>query len=659
GGSLSWILCPVIKLAQDAANQVDDFITNALNIDVSDIFANNETSGTPQNAYYTAWNSFRIISLALLVIGGLVMVISQALGYEIFDAYTVRRVLPRLLVAVMGIALAWPMLKYFIKFFDVVGFDIRNLIYAPFVPIAQSGHISIGTSLFTWGAVIAGGIFVGFAGLTYILTALLAIFVGFLILVIRRVAIIMLVILSPIAIASYILPNTQRIWKLWRDNFLGLMVMFPIISAFIAAGHVFAAVSLSHTGGAGASTVQQMIGIAAYFVPYFLLPVTFRMASGAIGNIAGFVNDRHRGAFDRLKGVRGNATQRNMQRMRDGERFNNAALNNLTARATTSRFGFGAQGQAAYQQKLEAAAARHAKSEHGMVSQFNDNLLRSQTFANEAEARQGLAEEFGLNEAEINQAIADTKANGGWGQARAVHAAKQLARTGTGYKTLDQATRTAARVAGGNESMLDDLSGSIYYESKGAGRWDLTAGGAGDFSKLAAAEAQSLAGSGTGPSVADYHAATVKASKGADAVTILRGKPQEVETLTQSLGDHARALHLRSQDTTLSAAQRQAATDEFIDTMGQIEQLKQSKSYASQTNQEHVNTLLNDTEDLRTGVLTELLGNDTATVDPTTGRVRFGRSNTDPSLTQAQVDNRNRYEQASAPRQNPNDPNMP
>ncbi|HVX24550.1 MAG TPA: hypothetical protein VG992_04390, partial [Candidatus Saccharimonadales bacterium] len=47
GGSLSWILCPVIKLAQDAANQVDDFITNALNIDVSDIFANNETSGTP------------------------------------------------------------------------------------------------------------------------------------------------------------------------------------------------------------------------------------------------------------------------------------------------------------------------------------------------------------------------------------------------------------------------------------------------------------------------------------------------------------------------------------------------------------------------------------------------------------------------------------
>jgi hypothetical protein len=92
--------------------------------------------------------------------------------------------------------------------------------------------------------------------------------------------------------------------------------MFPIISAFIAVGKVFSAVSLNPNGsdsfGFGSGTVMQIIGLVAYFLPNFLLPIAFRLATGVIGSIAGFVNDRNRGVFDRLKKYRGNSAERRM-----------------------------------------------------------------------------------------------------------------------------------------------------------------------------------------------------------------------------------------------------------------------------------------------------------------------------------------------------------
>src|SRR5262249_28520123 len=150
---------------------------------------------------------------------------------------------PRLLIAIIGISLSWPLMNLCVNFFDTVGFDIRAIMYHPFTNMG--GQVSVGTGILSTFVVGAGLFAFGGPALTFLLTAFLAIFVGFLILVIRQAAIIMLVILAPVAIACYILPNTQRVWKLWYDNFFGLLLMFPIISALIAAGHIFATVTIN------------------------------------------------------------------------------------------------------------------------------------------------------------------------------------------------------------------------------------------------------------------------------------------------------------------------------------------------------------------------------------------------------------------------------
>src|SRR6185312_3712285 len=117
----------------------------------------------------------------------------------------------------------------------------------------------------------------------------------------------------PVAIVAYILPNTERVYKLWWESFSKALLMFPLIAGFIAAGRVFSAVAL-HSGG----ILNGFIGFAAYFAPYFLIPATFKLAGGAIRQIGGFVNDRSRGGFDRLRNFRANQMKNRVNRARTG-----------------------------------------------------------------------------------------------------------------------------------------------------------------------------------------------------------------------------------------------------------------------------------------------------------------------------------------------------
>src|SRR5204862_5967758 len=108
-------------------------------------------------------------------------------------------------------------------------------------------------------------------------------------LVLLQILIMILVILAPVAIITYILPNTQRVYKFWWDAFSKALLMFPLIAGFIAAGRVFSAIAIANSDG---GALGQTIGFVAYFAPYFLIPATFRFAGGALSQLGGFVNDR-------------------------------------------------------------------------------------------------------------------------------------------------------------------------------------------------------------------------------------------------------------------------------------------------------------------------------------------------------------------------------
>ncbi len=210
-----------------------------------------------------------------------------------FDAYTVKKVLPRLVVAVILIQLSWFIFTGMIFLTNSIAYGIEGLIYGAFggpedftLAALLSELDSQATGTFTTVAIgVAATVFSGgvFAVVFFIVMAVL---VAFVTLAFRRMMLILLVLLAPIALVAWILPNTEKIWKMWWDNFTKLLLMYPIILAFIAIGRVFG--KLAGTIG-GSDIINTVIILAGYFLPLFLIPKTFSMAGSAFATVGGAV----------------------------------------------------------------------------------------------------------------------------------------------------------------------------------------------------------------------------------------------------------------------------------------------------------------------------------------------------------------------------------
>jgi hypothetical protein len=326
---LSWIICPVINdVLVPAIAATDSIITQQLVIPANNIFCSGDQNC---EAYYTAWASFRNLSLGLLAAAGLIVVIAQAIGMEILDAYTIRKMLPRILIAAIGITLSWTLMNFAVTLSNNLGFGVRDLIVAPFHSLSSTINLNFtadggaggGAVNFFGGAtaaVVAVPVWIAAGGLgvllSYVATAGLAVLVAILVLVLRQIAIIMLILVSPVALIAYVLPNTQRAFRMWWESFVRALLMFPLIAAFIAAGRVFAAISLSHAGGSASDFFSEIIGFVAYFGPYFMIPLTFSMSGAMMSGFGNMINSRASGIQGALSNYRKGQAQSRFQRAR-------------------------------------------------------------------------------------------------------------------------------------------------------------------------------------------------------------------------------------------------------------------------------------------------------------------------------------------------------
>jgi hypothetical protein len=603
---LTWIICPVVDASFYAIDKMNEVINTLMTVDTNPIFYSNPSTATEEdrrsrNAYYTAWDSFRKLALGIVIIVALVVIVASAFGLDFLDAYTIRKAVPRVLLAVILIALSWDILEFFVTLSNDIGNGIRAIIYAPFAGFEEiklgSGELGIANTAF-----FAGLFFLGIFGLlSFVVTALLAVLVAFLVLVLREMIIVLLIILAPVAIACLILPNTQKFWQFWQNTLTAMLIAFPIIAAFIATGRVFSAVAYQD-GTAG--TVNTIIAFVAYFLPYFLLPLTFRLAGGLLATLGNVANNSERGAFDRLKKFRQGQSEKNMAKWKAGERVNGSryipgsqvaarGFNAVGVRSGTKRFGLGKQGKEALAMKKTLLAAEYSQSAAAKSGQFKDHMLRAQTYLSESDARKNMASDFSdMSQQEVEAAITTAKANGGWGVSRQVFAAKQLAAVGTGYKNEKQFYETIARVAGGNSAIAEDLVGEMRGTSERAGRNDFKA----SYSSQTAILKEIMANKGKVNSAAEVlmDEAGVEAARSADNTSLMRNKPQSVENLvnrmTRSL-ERKRAI-INDTSGAYSVAQKQEASMQAGQIVAKLENMQSQGIYAPEVNIERIATTM-------------------------------------------------------------------
>jgi hypothetical protein len=505
---ISWLVCPIVSSIQDFMNYVGSEIESYLTVPNS-YFDSSNTNGGQQ--IYVAWDNMRNIALALLGIFALIMVFSQALSVGPFDAYTVKKLLPRILISAVLVTLSWPLISLAVGISNGVGEGLRSLIFAPF---RELGTFNLnggdeGLSLIT--GLGLGAAFGLIGTLSFALTAILALITGLVVIVIRQLILILLAILAPVALVCYILPGTDRVWKLWWDSFFGVLIMFPLIEAFIAVGSVFAAIS-TH----GNNPLDKIIGFVALYLPYFLLPATVRFAGGALRTIGGQVQGGHMS----LQGGLGNFRKGQREKLRAaekiGERWHGQSWipgsQRLAHRADqiskgvgtgfAAHYGIGRRGESGLNKSTVNAANEYMQSADFAPVKDYDAALQAKTYRTAQEANVGLRRDFGMtDENQIRNAIEAARVSGGFGGNQGVAAAKALVNTGTGYANLQQMTETLARASGGNAYTATDLAGYANNYTKQVGRNDL-APSFGVLNGLVQRQAGYAAGGA--PTAADY-----------------------------------------------------------------------------------------------------------------------------------------------------------
>lgn len=303
---MRWLACALLTAGSGMAATFYNMVQQLLYMPTSSVF-NDSFNKTAQ--------SFRIIGMALIIIAGLVMIIAQATGSDLVDAYTIKKVLPKLGMALVGMAISLPLLKFAVNLTNDVGIAAGNIIVNLGGANAAGNSATIGDNISALFLGLAGVAIVGFtwgwAAITFVGTAALALLIGVVVLAIRQMAIVVLIMIAPLAIAASVLPGTDKLWKFWRTTLFSTLMMFPILMMFLKAGEFMAGI-FGTMADDQKNELFTVLAALIYFAPYFMIPLAFKMAGGLISTVFGMMNDRGKGLFDGLRNVRDNQRKQRM-----------------------------------------------------------------------------------------------------------------------------------------------------------------------------------------------------------------------------------------------------------------------------------------------------------------------------------------------------------
>jgi len=277
-GSLGWLICPSMSLGGKLADA--GYSSVSMFLDISpDIFNDNpELGGAKQ-----AWNFFRDIANVVFVLLFLWVIFSQISNVGVSN-YGIKKILPKLILGAILINLSFYICQLAVDLSNILGYALKGVLEGASLR-AETSDTGLGGGFV---AVLTGALgLVGaplFAFLTVsipmLIWTLLSIAAALLILVFRQAAVILLIAISPIAFAAWLLPNTESLFKKWVSAFKGLLVVFPVVSLMYGSGKLAGAVLSNSSGG-----IMQFVAMCAPIVPLIATPFVIKSSLNSLGSL--------------------------------------------------------------------------------------------------------------------------------------------------------------------------------------------------------------------------------------------------------------------------------------------------------------------------------------------------------------------------------------
>jgi hypothetical protein len=353
-----------------------------------------DTREDPNAALNIVMGTVVNIANSLYIIIFILLIFSGSIPFLNLDSYTIKKTLPKFIGAIILTQFALPICSVIVDFFNLIALAIPNVLFALVQGLGSATPETASTAskvvggvggTLAAGGVIAGGIAAA-ATIGWILililaiAALIAAIVAIAYLLIRYFILYVLIILSPLAFACWVLPGTEKFFKMWWKNFIKLNAMFVTIMALLSGSIVISSIISKLPGAANGALIAAVIPIIALLlVPKTLKWTTQGMsaiATGALGAVSGVGSKAAKaGTRTATKAAKEGLNDKRIEfggRMADS---NNKFVRGLggglaTGRSTTSGVNKATQ---AYNKQIDQAKADKATE----LDRLNQKELRS------------------------------------------------------------------------------------------------------------------------------------------------------------------------------------------------------------------------------------------------------------------------------------------
>ena len=309
-GGLGWLICPVMTFVAMINDAAYGAISGFLDIKPAILGDNSNTSGAKQG-----WDFFRNIANAIFALIFLWIIFSQISNVGVSN-YGIKKILPRLIIGALLVNLSYYLCQIFVDLSNILGHTLKDALEAGAGKIGTESEAAGWISPIAAALVGVGGVatFAALAiGIPTLAAGFLAIMTVFIILVVRQAGIILLVAISPVAFAAWLLPNTEDLFKKWMKMFRGLLLVFPIISLLYGAGKLAGAVlaASATVDPNNPDETMQLVALAATTMPLIATPFVLQSSLSSLGSIGAKIGKMSANAHGRFAGnVKGTAKRR-------------------------------------------------------------------------------------------------------------------------------------------------------------------------------------------------------------------------------------------------------------------------------------------------------------------------------------------------------------
>lgn len=192
-----------------------------------------QTELTKSDTVRKHWGNFLTIANIILIIAFLVVIYSTATSTGGLSNYDVKKLLPRIIIFAIAINLSFYICMALVDLSTIVGKGIFGLLMGGSTGAPPQ---LINSAQKTAGVLESAGIVVALVAIAAVLVILvgapiiLALLAIVFALVVRGIALMILVIISPVAIALYLFNNQglSKGFTMWRDNYIKLLLVYPL-----------------------------------------------------------------------------------------------------------------------------------------------------------------------------------------------------------------------------------------------------------------------------------------------------------------------------------------------------------------------------------------------------------------------------------------------